>query len=370
MARLAVRTITWSPAPPVSVSQSVRAGSRLVAALVERAPCARFAPSGCGRVGLELAGEHAQQRGLARAVGADDADAVAAQDAQREARRGPAGRRSACRRPRPRPPACPNRVRPRPRAGRADGPADPLASATGAGACSRRSRPWLRLRRAVTPRAASRSRGRSCGPACDVRFLLLQQLVAPGLEAAEADCSRRRSGRGRARAWRWSAGSRKRRSWLISTRPRQRASSLFQPFDGRQVEMVGRLVEQQDVGAPPSTRASAARRASPPDSVDGISETGQASFSASSSRSASWRRRRPPRHSRAPRRSRRGSGPAADSAIRAPGWTKRSPASGSIRPAQSFSRVDLPEPLRPTRPAGRPWRRRGPDPRTWAGRRR
>ena len=35
-------------------------------------------------VGLELAGQHAQERRLAGAVGADDADAVAAQDAGRE----------------------------------------------------------------------------------------------------------------------------------------------------------------------------------------------------------------------------------------------------------------------------------------------
>ena len=43
--------------------------------------------------------------------------------------------------------------------------------------------------------------------------------------------------------------SRKRRSWLMSTSAlRARSQSRFQPFDGRQVEMVGRLVEQQDVG--------------------------------------------------------------------------------------------------------------------------
>ena len=42
---------------------------------------------------------------------------------------------------------------------------------------------------------------------------------------------------------------RKRRSWLISTSAERSAGELaFQPFDGRQVEMVGGLVEQQDVG--------------------------------------------------------------------------------------------------------------------------
>ena len=33
----------------------------------------------------------------------------------------------------------------------------------------------------------------------------------------------------------------------------------------------------------------------------------------------------------------------------APGWTKRLPRSGSVRPAAIFSSVDLPDPLRPTR---------------------
>ena len=43
--------------------------------------------------------------------------------------------------------------------------------------------------------------------------------------------------------------SRKRRSWLISTSAERMPSDLaLQPFDGGQVEMVGRLVEQQDVG--------------------------------------------------------------------------------------------------------------------------
>ena len=42
---------------------------------------------------------------------------------------------------------------------------------------------------------------------------------------------------------------RKRRSWLmITSAARRRIELALQPFDGGQVEMVGRLVEQQDVG--------------------------------------------------------------------------------------------------------------------------
>ncbi len=51
----------------------------------------------------------------------------------------------------------------------------------------------------------------------------------------------------------------------------------FQPFDGREIEMVGRLVEQQDVGLEgASTRASAARRASPPEEVRRVFVAGEA----------------------------------------------------------------------------------------------
>ena len=45
----------------------------------------------------------------------------------------------------------------------------------------------------------------------------------------------------------------------------------LQPFDARQVEMVGRFVEQQDDGRGCRTRASAAQNVSPPDSEEGSS---------------------------------------------------------------------------------------------------
>ena len=66
--------------------------------------------------------------------------------------------------------------------------------------------------------------------------------------------------------------ARKRRSWLIITiAARRLESSLLQPFDRGKIEAIGRLVEQQDVGSGARTRASAARRASPPESRAGSS---------------------------------------------------------------------------------------------------
>ena len=47
----------------------------------------------------------------------------------------------------------------------------------------------------------------------------------------------------------WDRLSRKRRSWLIEDERRAQALQLaLEPFDRRQVEMVRRLVEEQDVG--------------------------------------------------------------------------------------------------------------------------
>ena len=63
-------------------------------------------------VGLLLADDHAQQRRLAGAVGADDADDAAGRQAERAGRRSAAGRRSPCARPRPRRPRRPAAARP------------------------------------------------------------------------------------------------------------------------------------------------------------------------------------------------------------------------------------------------------------------
>ena len=73
--------MTVSPRPPVSASATVAVGIEAFAALVEgRHRQIGAEPHGAG-VGRERAGEKIDERGLAAAVGADDADAVAALDA-------------------------------------------------------------------------------------------------------------------------------------------------------------------------------------------------------------------------------------------------------------------------------------------------
>lgn len=55
----------------------------------------------------------------------------------------------------------------------------------------------------------------------------------------------------------------------------QRAASRgefgFEPFDGGQIEMIGRFIQQEDVWRGARTRANAVRRASPPDRDSGFS---------------------------------------------------------------------------------------------------
>ena len=82
-----------------------------------------------------------------------------------------------------------------------------------------------------------------------VALLLLEHRVAPGLEGGEALVEP--AGDAAVEPDRRAATgvSRKRRSWLMRTSAeRERRQLAFQPLDGRQVEVVGRLVEQQDVG--------------------------------------------------------------------------------------------------------------------------
>ena len=111
--------------------------------------------------------------------------------------------------------------------------------------------------------------------------------------------------------------SRKRRSWLMRTRAERSAGNLaLQPLDGRQVEMVGRLVEEQDVGRGrqhPRQRGApglAARQrvgSSSPVEAELLQEIG--------ARDTDRRRGRgPPRHRRASSRSPSGPAPAAGSA--------------------------------------------------------
>ncbi len=146
--------------------------------------------------------------------------------------------------------------------------------------------------------------------------------------------------------------SRKRRSWLISTSARARLAELaFQPFDGGEVEMVGRLVQQQDVGRGrqhPRERRAARLAAG---QMRGILLAGEAQLLQQIVRLiviVAGRRARP-RHRPASSRGRRNPAPAADSAR-----SRRAARSGCRCPARPapaaiFSSVDLPEPLRPTR---------------------
>ncbi len=76
--------ISVSEPPPVSASLSVDDGSSAGAALVEPGEFDVGAEADLAGIGLQFAGQQLDQRGLAGAIGADDADAVAADDARRE----------------------------------------------------------------------------------------------------------------------------------------------------------------------------------------------------------------------------------------------------------------------------------------------
>ena len=124
----------------------------------------------------------------------------------------------------------------------------------------------------------------------------------------------------------------------------------LQPFDGGQIEMIGRLVEQQDVGLrrQHARKRGAARFAA--GEMRRVFCAGEAELlqqiagGVADRRSAAGR----PRH--------RPSVGGKAGKIRllrqiahdAPGCTNTEPRSGSTSPAAIFSSVDLPEPLRPT----------------------
>ena len=127
---------------------------------------------------------------------------------------------------------------------------------------------------------------------------------------------------------------------------------LLQPFDGRQVEMVGRLVEQHDVGladqragqcrAPRLAARQFARRAVAVELhlLEHARRRG--------SRTGPANRSAPRRHSAATLAWPVKSGSCGRVAMVAPGWAKRVPPSAIGSPARMRSRVDLPAPLRPT----------------------
>ena len=146
---------------------------------------------------------------------------------------------------------------------------------------------------------------------------------------------------------------------IVADQHERRAQALqlaFQPFDDRQVEMVRRLVEQQDVGLRAPAPGQAPRGG--PRRRRGRRASRRRSARAAPAGSAPGRDRRPvrgpPPHRPGCWHSRKGRAPGRDSARWRPGCTKRLPRSASTRPAAILSRVDLPEPLRPTRQARSP----------------
>ena len=125
----------------------------------------------------------------------------------------------------------------------------------------------------------------------------------------------------------------------------------LQPFDGRQIEVVGRLVEQQDVGIgrqhvrerrAPRLAAREVRRDLP-------RRSGQAAPAGSAPDADRRPGRARSRHRPAWWRSRRGPAPAADSGRPRPAARSARRCPARPGPPRSCSSVDLPEPLRPTR---------------------
>ena len=348
--------ITWSPPAGQSVCQGVASGSSAVAALVDAADREVGAEPDHAGVGRQLAGQQAQQRGLAAAVRADDADAIAAHDAGREI---PDDRAIA--------EALGDRQRfdhqPAARWLGHGSELDPTLRRRAArhararNACRRRSRPWLRRRRAVMPwcdQSVSTSIVRSS--LRRLGLLRRQDLLGPGLERAEAliqraqpaaieppdraadraeegaivadhDQSRRAGRRGPPRGARWSAGrddwSARRAGARRARRPgrgRGRPAAPRRRKDPRCVaagsiskrsstaaRMVGGELALVRPAWPPSVTSSALRRGSSSRLLRQIGD-GAARLRCS-----------------------------------------RSPPSSSISPASALSRVDLPAPLRPTR---------------------
>ena len=140
------------------------------------------------------------------------------------------------------------------------------------------------------------------------------------------------------------------------TAPSYSARKLSSHCDRLDVEMVGRLVEQQQIAAGRRARAPAARaaairptacrRSRPPAAR---AATGSARRDARAARprplrdgACALRRRR-----RTPIGARRAGRPARAARSRIDGWRHTVPASGGISPLRIFSSVDLPVPLRP-----------------------
>ena len=141
-----------------------------------------------------------------------------------------------------------------------------------------------------------------------------------------------------------------------------------EPVDALDVEVVGRLVEQQQLGAveqQPRERdaAALAARQRRDRRVEPLREAAQPDAAEQAVEHVAERARRPPtRGRRAPPTSscadracrRRGRRPGRAARARSPPARVTAPASGSSMPAISRSSVDLPSPLRPTTPMRSP----------------
>ena len=198
--------------------------------------------------GFNLAGQQLEQRGLAGAVGADQADPVAALDAQGEVlddravaeRLGDHVRRRS-----------PSWSSHRPWRGRAwPSPAGPSIAARWARiSFSFASRPWLRLRRAVTPRCSQCSSSFSLASSLSAaRCFLGIDRLGPGLEPAKADLGPAQRAPVEPQAALGQAGQ---EGAVVADDDEGALEALqpvFEPVDRAEIEMVGRLVEQQHVG--------------------------------------------------------------------------------------------------------------------------
>ncbi len=172
----------------------------------------------------------------------------------------------------------------------------------------------------------------------------------------------------RAPAWPPAGTARGRASRQARRAPSHRGNRCQYRLAPGEIETRCGLVKQQVRRAHPSTPASAARRASPPESVNGDRAPNPASgsatlASAARSHSASGNRDSVARRERRRGRSRQrtgspGSGRRADLPGRSGAGpsTDTLPAAGRSRPASSRKSVDLPEPVAPRPAAARPAR--------------
>ena len=214
--------------------------------LVERRHLDGLAELHGAAVGRQRAGQHLDQRGLAAAVRADDADAVAAQDAGREIlddRPAVIGLADAF--------GLDDEHAGSIRLARRDGGGAGRA-AVGAPRFAKRVQVGEPLDVALAPRGDAVAQPMLLGDDLAVELVLValllgQHLVAPVLEIGEAALD----AAGLAAVEPDRAARQVGEEAAVVADHHQRGAAAFelalQPFDGGEVEMVGRLVEQEDV---------------------------------------------------------------------------------------------------------------------------